>query len=77
VAGKGSAAAIKLNGILIDLQGSDEPQDGSVRFSAPGTMISIRRLGDEADWRQNAELVFELEQGLSVGYRGFFRCARK
>ena len=75
VAGNNSAAAMKLNGILIDLQGSDQPQDGLARFSAPGTTISVRRLGDEAGWRQNAELVFELDQGLSIGYRGFFRCA--
>jgi len=28
-----------------------------------------------ADWRSDAELVFRLEQGLSVGYRGFWTCA--
>ena len=26
----------------------------------------MRPLGDEADWRQNAELVFELEEGLAI-----------
>ncbi|SDY95702.1 hypothetical protein SAMN05444340_1466, partial [Citreimonas salinaria] len=31
--------------------------------------------GEEADWRSNAEMIFELEQGLTVGYRGFWSCA--
>jgi hypothetical protein len=34
----------------------------------------VRPLGDEADWRQNAELVFDLDEGLRVGYRGFYDC---
>lgn len=68
------AAAMKLNGILVDLEVAGEPEDGALEFSAPGTSITVRRLGDEADWRQNAELVFELEQGLTVGYRGFYEC---
>lgn len=67
-------AALKLNGILVDLKAAGEPEDGAVEFSAPGTSITVRRLGEEADWRQNAELVFELEQGLTVGYRGFYEC---
>jgi hypothetical protein len=40
----------------------------------PGTTITVRPLGDEADWRSDAELVFELDQGLTVGYRGFYGC---
>ena len=71
----GSAAAAKLNGVLIDLGASGAPQDGVAEFSAPGTRISVRQLGEnEADWRQDAELVFELDQGLRVGYRGFYGC---
>jgi hypothetical protein len=30
--------------------------------------------GGEADWRQDAELVFALEQGVRMGYRGFYGC---
>jgi hypothetical protein len=70
----GGAAAMKLNGILVNLEAAGEPQSGAVEFSAPGTSITVRRLGDEADWRQNAELIFELDQGLTVGYRGFYTC---
>ncbi len=70
----GGPAAVKLNGILIALERADEPQNGAAAFSAPGTTITVRRLGDEADWRQNAELLFELDKGFSVGYRGFYDC---
>ncbi|WP_244649377.1 hypothetical protein [Neoaquamicrobium sediminum] len=65
---------MKLNGVLITLDTAGDPQSGIAEFSAPGTTIAVRMLGDEADWRQNAELVFELDQGLTVGYRGFYAC---
>jgi hypothetical protein len=70
----GVEAAVKLNGILVSLQPSGDPQEGTATFSAAGTMITVQPLGDEADWRANAELVFELDQGLKVGYRGFYGC---
>ena len=69
-----SAAAMKLNGVLVSLGGTGAPQDGAAEFTAPGTRITIRPLGEDADWRQDAELVFELDQGLRVGYRGFYGC---
>ncbi|MGM0562111.1 MAG: DUF305 domain-containing protein [Pseudomonadota bacterium] len=74
-ANEGGAAAMKLNGVLIALEAAAEPQEGTATFSAPGTTVTVRTLGDEADWRQKAELVFELDQGLSVGYRGFYNCS--
>lgn len=74
-ASESGAAAMKLNGVLISLEAESGPQEGSTTFSAPGTTVTVRPLGDEADWRQNAELIFELEEGLSVGYRGFYGCA--
>ncbi|WP_026987560.1 DUF305 domain-containing protein [Fodinicurvata fenggangensis] len=75
-ASEGGAAAMKLNGVLIALETAAEPQEGAATFSAPGTTVTVRTLGDEADWRQKAELVFELDQGLSVGYRGFYDCSQ-
>lgn len=40
-----------------------------------GVRISIRELGeDQADRRRDAELIFELDQGLRVGCRGFSGC---
>ena len=65
---------MKLNGVLVALDAAGDPQEGAAEFSAPGTTVSVRVLGEDADWRENAELVFELEQGLSVGYRGFYDC---
>jgi hypothetical protein len=74
VAANGDRAAVKLNGILVNLVASEGLQGRAAGFSAPGTTISVRRLDAEADWRQNADLVFELDEGLRVGYRGFYRC---
>ena len=68
------AAAMKLNGVLVALEADGDPRQGAATFRAPGTTITVRPLGEEADWRQNAELVFALDEGLSVGYGGFFRC---
>ena len=67
-------AALKLNGVLVTLEAEDDPQDGPTTFSAPGITVTLRGLGEEADWRQSAELVFALDQGLTVGYRGFSDC---
>jgi hypothetical protein len=65
---------MKLNGVLVALKGAGDADAGGVEFSTPGTAITVRPLGDEADWRSDAELVFELDQGLTVGYRGFYKC---
>lgn len=66
------AAAMKLNGVLVPLTGTET--DGARRFAAPGVTMTVRPLGAEATWRSDAELVFTLEQGLTVGYRGFWAC---
>ena len=71
---EGGAAAMKLNGILVALETTGDSQKGAVTLSAPGTTVTVSMLGEEADWRQNAELLFELDQGFSVGYRGFYGC---
>jgi hypothetical protein len=73
-ASEGPEAAVKLNGILVGLSSEGEPTAGTMAFSAPGIRVSVRSLGDDADWREDAQLVFELEQGLTVGYGGLYRC---
>jgi hypothetical protein len=73
-ANEGGMAAVKLNGVLVSLQATGEAKQGAATFAAPGTTVAVRRLVDDADWRQNAELVFALDQGLRVGYRGFYSC---
>ena len=71
----GDAAAVKLNGVLIDLDAAGDQQEPVAEFSTPGLAVTVRPLGeDEEDWRQEAELVFELEQGRAAGYRGFYKC---
>ena len=69
-AADGTRAAVKLNGVLVLL----ERRDGGT-FAAPGLTVTVRPLGEEADWRADADLVFRLEPGLDVGYRGFWTCA--
>jgi hypothetical protein len=66
----GQEAAAKLNGVLLAL----DPQ-GEGTFSAEGLTLSVRPLGDDADWRADAELIFALTDGPTVGYRGFWTCA--
>lgn len=73
-AADGSSATVKLNGVLLALEATGGRQDDGAMFSAPGTTVSVQPLGDQADWRANAELVFRLDPGLTVGYRGFYGC---
>lgn len=76
VTGDSNTAAAKLNGVLLLLtaHSSKDASDEITHFSAPGIEITVKRLNNEADWRQKADLVFKLEQGFSVGYRGFYSC---
>ncbi|OAB55228.1 DUF305 domain-containing protein [Phormidium willei BDU 130791] len=67
LAGEG-AAVMKLNGIFLTLEGR-----GDGVYATPGLTMTLRDL-PEADWRGGAELIFALEQGPTVGYRGFSDC---
>ena len=69
-----AAAAMKLNGVLLGLEAEKQEQSDATTFSTSGASVRVRPLGEAADLRQNAELIFELQQGLKVGYRGFYRC---
>ena len=62
---------MKLNGVIIALSGTDSGR----RLTAPGVSMSVRVLDDdEVDWRSNAELIFRLNVGVTVGYWGFHSC---
>lgn len=74
VSGDTDAGAMKLNGVLVLLEGDGSMDQNGVRLTAPGATMTVRRLGDESTWRSDAELVFALEQSLEVGYRGFWTC---
>lgn len=41
--------------------------------AAGGTRESLQEVPD-ADWRGETESIFALEEGLTVGYRGFYDC---
>jgi hypothetical protein len=66
--------AIKLNGVLVPLEATGETQASGAALAAPGIRMTVRPLGEEADWRSNAELIFALDEGPTVGYRGFYTC---
>ncbi len=71
----GNGGAMKLNGVLIPLEASGTDDEAQAEYRAPGVAMSVRQLGAEADWRSNAELVFALDVGKRVGYRGFWSCS--
>ena len=75
---------MKLNGKLVVLR--SQPQDGFEALlagpvmAADGVSMSVLPVPDEdmeiedGMRRRTADLVFELEQGLTVGYRGVYSC---
>ncbi len=64
-------ALMNLNGVIVPLA-RREAAEGRV-WGAEGVTMTVRDVA-EADWRGGAELIFALEQGLTVGYRGFYDC---
>jgi hypothetical protein len=68
-AADGARGAMKLNGVLVALDRKDEGV-----YASEGAIVAVQPLGAQADWRADADLVFRLEQGLRVGYRGFWSC---
>jgi hypothetical protein len=70
----GGNAVMKLNGVIIPLQSESQTENTPRRYSASGVSVSVRTLGDEGDWRSDAELIFAMDQGPTTGYRGFYDC---
>jgi hypothetical protein len=58
----------------VRLEAAGEAIPDPASFLAPGIRVIVRPLGEQADWRADAELVFALDEGLTVGYRGFYDC---
>jgi hypothetical protein len=65
---------MELNGVIIPLE-AVQREGASGSWSADGLTMDVRALGEEADWRSDSELVFALDRGLTVGYRGFWSCS--
>ncbi|SEO17916.1 DUF305 domain-containing protein [Palleronia pelagia] len=61
-------AITQLNGVILPLE-AEAPRT----YTAPGITMTLNDV-DEADWRGGAELIFALDEGLTVGYRGFYDC---
>ncbi|WP_373353731.1 DUF305 domain-containing protein [Pseudoroseicyclus sp. CXY001] len=67
------SAAMKLNDTLVTLEGPAPGPAGGL-WEAAGASMEVTPLGDAAGWRGDADLVFRMDQGLTVGYRGFWAC---
>ncbi|WP_417525215.1 DUF6692 family protein [Marinovum sp.] len=67
VSAGGQAAVMKLNGKLIELSA-----DGTNGFTADGVAMRVRPA--EGAPEDAADLIFDLEKGHTVGYRGIYRC---
>ncbi|SFJ16986.1 DUF305 domain-containing protein [Albimonas pacifica] len=68
------AGAMKLNGVLVALEAGAEAGTTGGVWQAEGVRMEVAPLGEEADWRADAELVFQLDQGLEAGFRGTWTC---
>lgn len=77
----------KIHGRLVEVQAQgvaskSELVDGGV-FAADGMTLEVRPdpvaegQSEDPTGRRPADLVFELEQGLHVGYRGWYECVNK
>jgi len=65
------SALMNLNGVIVPLERGETATDRV--WGAPGITMTIRHVV-KGDWRGGAELIFALEQGPTVGYRGFYDC---
>jgi hypothetical protein len=64
-------ALMNLNGVIVPMRRQEAETGRS--WGTPGVTMTVRD-AEDADWRGGAELIFALEQGLTVGYRGFYDC---
>ncbi len=68
---------MELNGIIVPLTASTPSGTTGTALAAEGVSLTVRTLDEEGipgAIRSNAELVFELDHGPTVGYRGFYNC---
>lgn len=60
---------MRLNGVIVPLEAR-----GDRSWSAPGVTMTVST-PEAAGWRGGADLIFALEDGPTVGYRGVYDCA--
>ena len=80
VAPKGTAGIVKLSGDLVGVDMTDTPDLArGFETTADGMTIKIQSPSGDAlnasGATQEADMILELDAGLSAGYRGFYRCA--
>tara|TARA_R110000751_G_C13789264_1_gene481934 strand:- start:4937 stop:5794 length:858 start_codon:yes stop_codon:yes gene_type:complete len=70
----GDAGSMKLNGVLLSLAASPRAGESGGEWRADGVVVKVSPQGEDADWRSDAELVFKMQSGPTVGYHGFWSC---
>lgn len=71
----GAAGTMKLYGRLVPLTSPDGAVGDGARLRADGIAVTVRPDAPIAPGEERAaELTFELDRGLRVGYRGLYRC---
>lgn len=83
VAPDGAQGVVKIHGRLVEVRADSvnglERLAADVRFTAEDIRLDIKPDPDDAGvgqlgQRMPADMEFELEQGLQVGYRGWYKC---
>lgn len=82
--GQPAPGVMKLHGELVPLRSEDATAPAMLAagatMTADGVRMVVRPIADDQPdqsgdrWSRKADLVFELDQGLTVGYRGFYSC---
>ena len=82
LSGDGGTGVVKIHGRLVKLQASTASSEISSKpaeYRTEGMRLTVRLLEDNpkrknGTTRQEAEMHFEIEEGLTVGYRGYYTC---
>lgn len=78
--GSAGQAVMKIHGRLVKLA-AQRSEAGEFVLSEEGMSVQIKPVTTDGDARpieeRKADMLFELEQGLRVGYSGWFRCDEK
>ena len=85
LSGGTGTGVVKIHGRLVALQSDATTADalaGPITFQTEGMQLTVRPLEDKprvrnGESRQKAEMHFEIEDGLTVGYRGWYSCSPK
>lgn len=85
LSGSNGAGVVKIHGRLVELRSdatTAEALAGPTTFQTEGMRLTVRPLDEkprvqDGESQQKAEMHFEIEDGLTVGYRGWYRCSSR